>query len=40
MVSEPEVLSSNPGGAIYQNKLQPTLIPRLCPTGAAHEGEY
>jgi hypothetical protein len=24
--------------AIYQNKLQPTSIPRLRPTGAAREG--
>jgi hypothetical protein len=37
MVSEPDV--SNSDSVIYQNKLQPTPIPRLRPTGAACEGE-
>jgi hypothetical protein len=27
-------------GAIYQNKLQPIFIPRLCPAGAAREGDF
>jgi hypothetical protein len=34
MVLETEVSSSNLSGAIYQNNLQLTPLPRLCPTGA------